>query len=181
MEIMKSLFEEIKEQIIIFINKRIFNKNKIKTKSFLDFYINQNFNKILDINLMMITSFIGIILMKYRGFRFTFFIVIIINSISISSLSFFKVLYNYQEADIIEMILLIIIYIFMLISTGGSTLLSHQIIMDGLRKFTKQKEKQINNIIDNEMDETIIISKEIENVPEKGIKEKKKKEKLISY
>ena len=28
MEIMKSLFEEIKQQIIIFINKRIFDKNK---------------------------------------------------------------------------------------------------------------------------------------------------------
>ena len=156
---------------------------KKKTKNFLDFYINQNFNKILDINLMMITSFIGIILMKYRGFRFTFFIVIIINSISISLLNLFEFLFNYNEADIIEMILLIIIYIFMLISTGGSALLSHQIIMDGLRKFTKQKEKQINNIIDNEMDETIIISKEIENVPEKGIKqkEKKKREKLISY
>ena len=56
---MKSIFEEIKQQIWILIKNKILNsKIKEEKKSFYDIYINKNFNQILDINLMMINSFI---------------------------------------------------------------------------------------------------------------------------
>ena len=75
---MKTLFEEIKQQIWILLNNKILNskKKEQKEKTFYDNYISQNFNQILDINLMMITSFIGIVLMQYKGFRFTTFFII---------------------------------------------------------------------------------------------------------
>ncbi len=74
--IMKTIFEEIKQQSWILLKNKILNSKtkEKKEKSFYDNYINQNFNQILDINLMMITSFIGIILMQYKGYKFKLFL-----------------------------------------------------------------------------------------------------------
>ena len=66
----------------------------------------------------------------------------------------------------------------MLISTGGSALLSHQIIIDGLRKFSELKEKmkdEDNNKINdtntlNDINTINDLNDEIEDVTEKGKK-----------
>ena len=151
---MKTLFEEIKQQIWILIKNKILNSEiKEKKKSFYEIYINKNFNQILDINLMMITSFIGIILMQYKGFRFTTFFVVFFNSIAIYLLTIFDFLDNNGEAEFLQIIFLIGLYLIMLISTGGSALLSHQIIIDGLRKYSElkdiMKEEEDNKINNN--------------------------------
>ena len=92
--IMKTIFEEIKQQSWILLKNKILNSKtkEKKEKSFYDNYINQNFNQILDINLMMITSFIGIILMQYKGYKFSTFFVVFFNSLSIFLLSIFDFL-----------------------------------------------------------------------------------------
>ena len=52
----------------------------------------------------MITSFLGIIIMQYKGFRFTTFFVCVVNSISIFLLTIFDFLKDKKEAEFFQII-----------------------------------------------------------------------------
>ena len=92
------------------------------------------FKNIPVFNLMFLTSIIGKFFLKILGFRISTFIFMIIISIII----FFYESFDFPQErydNFYQVLLLILYYLFLLITVGSISLFSQQIYFDGLRKY----------------------------------------------
>ena len=134
---------------------------------FYNYYFNKSIDEEIDFNLMMITGFIGDILLKSRGYRISLIIFWIINIGS-----FFLIMninFEFGEFDLeeknankklnttdstfegnnilkfdynfVKILFILFCYILLLIGVGGSSLLSQQILIDSYSKFQKYEEE----------------------------------------
>ena len=147
---------------------------------FYDYYYNYTMNETIDFNLMMITGFLGSLILKWKGFKISSFLLSLFNFGSIIWLLNFNFNFNKDgifDYDILKIINLIFIYILLLCGIGGSALLSHQILVESHLKYKDHLIKKIKKELDK------IKSKEKEEEEKKDLKKKlinnNKKTKLL--
>ena len=146
------------------------NNNTYYIYDFYDYYYNSTMDETIDFKLMMITGFIGELLLKSRGFRISSGLLSIPIFGSLIWLCAFN--FNFEEEYVfdygfLKLLNLAFIYILILIGIGGSALLSQQILIDSLlkykdfiireeRKKIKMKEKVIEK--DGEINQNLVKS-----------------------
>ena len=114
------------------------NTNETNVFDFYNYFYKSSLDETIDFNLMMITGFIGDLLLKSRGFRVSAFILSLFNFGVLFWLLNFD--FNFKEPnvydyDLVKVLTIFIIYILLLIGIGGSALLSQQILVDSHLKF----------------------------------------------
>ena len=75
---MNALFELLKSSVIIYYNCNFIsncnitmNNNQTNVFDYYDYYYSYSMNETIDFNLMMITGFIGNLLIQWKGFKIT--------------------------------------------------------------------------------------------------------------
>jgi hypothetical protein len=114
------------------------NTNETNVFDFYNYFYKSSLDETIDFNLMMITGFIGDLLLKSRGFRVSAFTLSLFNFGVLFWLLNFD--FNFKEPnvydyDLVKVLTIFIIYILLLIGIGGSALLSQQILVDSHLKF----------------------------------------------
>ena len=144
--------------------------NENSAYNFYDYYYNYSMNETIDFNLVMITGFIGTLILRWRGFKFSILILSVFNFGSILWLLNFDFEFKAEGVFIFKILNLCIIYGLLLIGIGGSSLLSHQILIEAHLKYKQfQKEK-------NELEERKEEKKTLKDKREKEKEKKKKKQ-----
>ena len=139
---MNSISTILKNSIKYYFVKEKFDEKYSKEDKYLkDYETNYNFYQIffkeslknsLDFNLIMLSNFIGFILLRFIGFHLSSFIFLSINMLSISRIANFnfmeidKETYNYSISQIL---FLLFCYLLCFIGVGGSSLLSQKILI----------------------------------------------------
>ena len=99
-----------------------------------------SFTEIFESNLTMIMDFLGIIVLKSRGFRIASLIFMIINLASlllIASFDFSKFDLENRKTSFSHILYFILCYILLFVGVGSSALLSEQILIDSEEKYNK--------------------------------------------
>ena len=175
--LMKALFDLIKVSSVDYYNCYISSSNCNNTIStnenstyyFYEYYYNYSMNETIDFNLIMITGFIGNILLRWSGFKFSTLILSVFNFGSILWLLNLDFEFKAEGAFILKILTLCFIYILLLIGIGSSSLLSHQILIESHLKY-KQFLKEIKEEYEKQKE------KEQKEKLEKKEKEEKEKE-----
>ena len=169
------------------------NEGKTSVYDFFNYYYNFTMNETINFNLMMMTAFIGDLLLKWKGFRLsTCFLIFPSVGATIWLWNFnfsFEVegIFNY---DILKIINLAFIYILLLCGVGGSALLAQQVLIEGhlkykdyLKNIDDEKNGEKNREIKEEKKENIIeLDLTVELKPENNKKTRiYTKKKLYEY
>ena len=142
-EIMNTVFELLRNSISIYytfdIDKNIGEEEKnklindIKGKyNFYNILLYNSINDRIDLNLMMIMSFLGETLLGSIGFRWSTILFLGINLIPL----FLILTFNFNDYDdnyqysFLKIVYLLICYILLFVGVGSSTLLSHKILLN---------------------------------------------------
>ena len=117
------------------------SKDEINVYDFYNYYYDYTMNETINFNLMMITAFIGGLLLRWKGFKITTGLLCIPSFGATVWLWNFN--YNFKvdgvfDYDILKIINLTLIYILYLCGIGGSALLSQQILIEGHLKYKFQ-------------------------------------------
>ena len=151
--LMNALLELLKSSAIIYYNCNFksncnitMNNNQTNVFDFYDYYYSYSMNETIDFNLMMITGFIGNLLIQWKGFKITAGVLSAFNFGSIAWLLNFD--FNFEtegvfDYDLVKILNLSVIYILLLCGVGGSSLLSHQILVESHFKYKDYLIKQI--------------------------------------
>ena len=143
--LMNALVELIKKSSVDYFKCRFLSdckitliKNEKNVYDFYNYYYNYSMNENIDFNLMMLTDFIGNILIRLLGFKGTSGILCICPVLSIIWLLNFD--FNFKEKekfdyDFLKILSILFIYIVFLIGIGGSSLLSHQVLIESYLKY----------------------------------------------
>ena len=97
-----------------------------------------------DFNLMMLSAFLGDILLKSRGFRISISVFAFLNLGSIFlilNFSFYEYEIPYNDYTIFQMLFLLLSWLLLFIGVGASALLSQKIIIDSNNKYDQYKNK----------------------------------------
>ena len=150
---MKILLQVLQNAFIAFYNSWFKKAENIDRYSIYDFNMKYNYYYMFfedakkdsfDFNLMLLTAFIGDILLQSRGFRVSTFIFALINAgaiFLITSFSFFNYDLDYNTYSFFRMLYLLLGYLLLLIGAGSSALLSQQIIIDSNYKYNDYVKK----------------------------------------
>ena len=117
--------------------------DKYKPQKDLNYYslfYKNSFTEIFEFNLTMIMDFLGIIVLKSRGFRIASIIFMMINVVSlflIASFDFSKFDFENRKMSILQILYLLLCYILLFVGVGSSALLSEQILIDSDEKYNK--------------------------------------------
>ena len=106
--------------------------------NFYEYYYNYSMDETIDFNLMLLTGFIGSLILKWKGFKISSGVLCAFNIGSIIWLLNFNFNFNSPgifDYDLIKILNLCFIYILLLIGIGGSALLSHQILIESHLKY----------------------------------------------
>lgn len=143
--LMGALFDLIKRSTISYYDCNIksncnitISNNENHEFDFYNYYYYSSMNETIDLNLMMITGFIGTILLKWKGFKITTFILCLFNFGSIFWLLNFDFHFSNEgifDYDLLKIINLGFIYLLLLCGLGGSSLLSNQILVESYLKY----------------------------------------------
>ena len=182
--LMSALFDLIKKSVITYYDCNVksncnitITENQKNEFDFYDYYYNTSMDETIDFNLMMITGFIGNILIKWKGFKISTGILCI--PILIGVVWLFNFDFNFSnegifDYDILKLITLLLIYALLLCGIGGSALLSNQILVESHLKykdyFTKKMEGKLKR--QKTINEEILVQ-------ENEIKEKEEKKQKI--
>jgi len=104
--------------------------DKYKPQKDLNYYslfYKNSFTEIFEFNLTMIMDFLGIIVLKSRGFRIASIIFMMINLVSlflIASFDFSKFDFENRKMSILQILYLLLCYILLFVGVGSSALLS---------------------------------------------------------
>ena len=147
--ILKIIFKLLKNSVIYYFKYLRNDKDQLIIFSIQDFNDNYNFYNLFyedtkketfDFNLMMLSGFLGDIILKSKGFRVSTIIFFIMNSISIfliRSFGFLEYNEDYSTYSFFQILYLFLCWILLFIGVGASTLLSQQIIVDSNSKYNK--------------------------------------------
>ena len=105
---------------------------------FYDYFYDSSMNESIDFNLLMITAFIGELLLKSRGFRISSGVLSLINICSMLWIYNFDTTIKPEDKEyfsLIKVISMIGCYLLLLIGIGSSALLSQQILIDSHLKY----------------------------------------------
>ena len=180
--LMNALFGLIKKSVINYYNCNFHSNCNITITNdgtnefdFYNYYYEYSMDETIDINLMMITGFIGNLIIKITGFEFGAFILCLFNFGAFIWLLNFD--FNFSKKgifdyDLLKIINIILIYALLLLGLGGSALLSNQLLVESHLKFKdyllekirdkskvkKQKEEELQEIKDNNKKNKILKS-----------------------
>ena len=181
--LMNALLELLKNSIITFYkcnvnsNCDIIVKDKeINIYDFYEYYYFHTTNETIDFNLMMITGFIGNLILKWKGFKISAGLLSIFNFGSIIWLLNFNFQFKEEgkfDYDFLKILNLAFIYFLLLCGTGGSALLSHQILVESHLKYKDYLIKKMKKNMEPEIKKDIEIKeiKEINDEENLNIKE----------
>ena len=106
------------------------------TYDFYNYYYESSMNETIDFNLIMITGFLGNIILKWKGVKISSFLLSLFNFGSIIWLLNFDFYVGAEfDYDWIKILNLCFIYFLLLCGIGGSALLSHQILVESHLKY----------------------------------------------
>ena len=177
--IMKIIFQIIKNAVVNYYIALMNEEENITKFSINDFNEQYNFYNLFfedtkmetfDFNLMMLSAFLGDILLKSRGFRISIsvFAFLILGAIFlILNFSFYEYEIPYNDYTIFQMLFLLLSWLLLFIGVGASALLSQKIIIDSNNKYDDYKNK-----LNKES------RKEWEKLKEEWGKKKQEKEKI---
>ena len=177
--IMKIIFQIIKNAVVNYYIALMNEEENITKFSVNDFNEQYNFYNLFfedtkmetfDFNLMMLSAFLGDILLKSRGFRISIsvFAFLILGAIFlILNFSFYEYEIPYNDYTIFQMLFLLLSWLLLFIGVGASALLSQKIIIDSNNKYDDYKNK-----LNKES------RKEWEKLKEEWGKKKQEKEKI---
>ena len=158
--IMKVLLSLLKDLTILYFKNENNNNNDQDTLNynFFDLFYKNALTEPFDFKLTMIFDFLGVIVLKSRGFRISSVIFMIINLISL----FLLINYDFYKFDpsslsIFQILYLLFCFILLFVGVGASSLLSLQILIDSNSKYKNfiygVDENEIKNYekLDNEL------------------------------
>ena len=142
-EIMNAVFELLANSIKIFVTLEIDKNmeedkknelinNTIAKYNFYNILLYNSINDRIDLNLMMIMSFLGETLLRSFGFRISTIFFLVINCIPL----FLIMTFNFNDFNdkykysLLKILYLLLCYIILFIGVGSSTLLSHKILLN---------------------------------------------------
>ena len=151
--IMNALGDLIKDSSIKFY-KCNFNSNcnitiiddKSSVYDFYNYFYYYTKNETINFNLMMITAFLGGLLLRWKGFRVTTCLLCIPTvgaTIWLLEFNFDFKIDGVFDYDILKIFNLIFIYFLFLVGLGGSALLSQQILIEGHLRYKSYLIKKI--------------------------------------
>ena len=111
-----------------------------KELNFYKLFYKSSSSEVFEFNLTMIMDFLGIIVLKSRGFRIASLIFMIINIVSLFLISIFDFSsFDFEErkTSILQILYLLLCYILLFVGVGSSALLSEQILIDSDEKYNK--------------------------------------------
>ena len=151
--------------------------------NYYDLFYKNSYSEIFEFNLTMIMDFLGIIVLKSRGFRIASIIFMIINLISlflIASFDFSKFDFeNNRKMSFLHILYLLLCYILLFVGVGSSALLSEQILIDSEEKYNKYLIESEKKELEKEEKTDSKYMNRTKNIEEE-LKEDKKKENHIS-
>ena len=114
------------------------SNNETNVYNFYDYYYQYTKNEAIDFNLMMLTGFLGDILLKWKGFKITIALLSLFNLGAIFWLMNLR--FDFEEEgifdyDILKVISFVVIYILFFLGLGGSSLLSIKILIENHLKY----------------------------------------------
>ena len=157
--LMNALLELIKKSFFDFLKCRFREKceitiseNEDNVYDFYNYFYNYSTNENIDFNLMMITGAIGNILIKWIGFKGSSGILCIFTFLSILWIINFD--FNFKDKnifdyDLLKILNILFIYLLLLIGIGGSSLLSHQILIESHLKYKNYLINKLRNDLNN--------------------------------
>ena len=156
--LMNALLELIKKSFFDFLKCRFKEKCEITFEKgenvydFYDYFYNYSINENIDFNLMMITGAIGNILIRWIGFKGSSGILCIFTFLSILWIINFD--FNFKDKnvfdyDLLKILNILFIYLLLLIGIGGSSLLSHQILIESHLKYKNYLINKLRNDLNN--------------------------------
>ena len=155
--LMKALSDLIQESGVSYYNCFIrsncnitISNNETSVFNFYDYYYNYSMSETIDFNLMLLTGFIGTIILKMTGFKISCFLLCLFNFGSIIWIMNFNFNFNTPgvfDYDFIKLLNLAFIYLLLLAGTGSSALLSHQILVESHLKYKDYLIKKIRDKI----------------------------------
>ena len=107
---------------------------------FFNYFYNSIMNETFDFNLLMITAFLGNLLLKSRGFKISSSILCLFNFGVLFWLPNLNFKFNEDgvfDYNFIKILSILVLYIILLIGVGASALLSQQILIDSHLKYQK--------------------------------------------
>ena len=162
--------------------------NKTNVYNFYEYYYSYAMNEEIDFNLMLITGFIGTLILESKGFKISTVILGIINLAGIICLLSFD--FNFKspgkfDYGFLKLFCLFSIYIFLYAAIGGSALLSHQILVESHLKYKNyliQKKRGASKkyeLLENDLnkDNKLESNKKKDKLSEKNINKDNKLEK----
>ena len=159
--LMNALLELIKKSFFDFLKCRFREKceitiseNEDNVYDFYNYFYNYSTNENIDFNLMMITGAIGNILIKWIGFKGSSGVLCIFTFLSILWIINFD--FNFKDKDekifdynLLKILNILFIYLLLLIGIGGSSLLSHQILIESHLKYKNYLINKLRNDLNN--------------------------------
>ena len=124
--ILNLLFSALKCRLDIGCNKQEFNKRK----NFFNFLFSESRKDVFDIDLVMFWSFIGLKLLETCKFRKTSFLFLVLNIIMLCLVYVFDFIISDENYSFIRIFLLALLYLFISLTLGSSSLISQQVVID---------------------------------------------------
>ena len=132
------LFRSTQKEMSVGINS--FLNNKTRNISETEIFSEYCFNNIPDFNLFFLSSIIGNVFLKFLGYKISSVIFMVINGI----IFFFLKSHSFpEEYDFFKCVLILLYFLLLFLSVGSITLIPHSIFFDGLRKYIKYSDKDI--------------------------------------
>ena len=150
---MKIIFQVIKNALVNYYIALMNEEEKITKFSINNFNEQYNFFNLFledtkmetfDFNLMLLSAFLGDILLKSRGFRISISVFAFLNFISIFLLlnfPFHDYEVPYNDYTAFQMLFLVLSWLLLFIGVGASALLSQKIIIDSNNKYDDYRDK----------------------------------------
>ena len=116
------------------------NGNETSVYDFYEYFYTYSKNETIDFNLMLITAFIGTLILKLTGFKISTFIFSLVNFPSMIWLLNFNFDFSKKgifDYDLLKILNIVFIYLLLFIGIGSSTLISHQILVESHLKYKK--------------------------------------------
>jgi hypothetical protein len=114
--------------------------NETSVYDFYEYFYTYSKNETIDFNLMLITAFIGTLILKLTGFKISTFIFSLINFPSMIWLLNFNFDFSNEgifDYDFLKILNIAFIYLLLLIGIGSSALISHKILVESHLKYKK--------------------------------------------
>ena len=134
-----NLFDACKTEMGIVFKSSFYNKNKDNEATFKELYINSSIKMIPEFDFVFFTSFIGSLPLQLLGFLITSLFFTLLNIFLF--INFMDLNFNKEKYELKDFSSILIYFISFFISFGAISLISHEILFEGILEIAKTNKK----------------------------------------